>query len=589
MSDDASDRAVKSRKEEQIEAVDNVSMEVIRQTLLDTTLEIGKRGDVNEIFANAHSFVKLSQGNDTVQNLVLYRDGYYYRDYKTLRVLGEGFVNLEELRVLTIRYTRDRADRDEEDVEDAEQEEMEFLYWKALFDALGRVRHHIELRLFDNHFEDYHSIHFAVAIRGVSTIQAFHGDAGIFFGRAGTLMSALASLPSLEKVTLGYFKYDEWRPEEEEDWQGLTSLLKSPSLRSIEFSTFILKQDLIEALLAAFEEGSFVTNLRFTDCRLRELGHDGDARKTIRALVQGLQRNLSVKTLSFVGNNLLCDGMTSILLVNTTLVDLTLRENLRVPAPERGGWLLPLFVAMRINTSLKSLDVDTFHLTDELVCGALRDALAKNSVLESLALHSPESLDDTTVASWRKTLPFIRDNATLKSLTIAFSALDSHAATLCVDTVAMLEGNTTLECLDITSGGIGSDAYISALESLQPNMTLKILRLSPVLASMGVEEMHQVVSFLKKNYSLAGLDEGVSMHDKTGEVGALLRLNKAGRRYLITDAASMAKGVEVLIDVSDDLGCLFYHLLENPTLCDIQHQYNTKSGTGDHLNKRKRT
>jgi hypothetical protein len=262
-----------------------------------------------------------------------------------------------------------------------------------------------------------------------------------------------------------------------------------------------------------------------------------------------------------------------------------------VPSPELGRWLLPLFVAMRINTSLKSLDVDTFHLTDELVCRALRDALAKNSVVESLALHSPESLDDTTVASWRKTLPFIRDNATLKSLKIAFNsddALDSHVATLCLDTVAMLEGNTTLECLDITSGGIGLDAYYSALESLQPNTTLKTLRLSPVLASMGVEEMNQVVSLVKKNFSLAVLDEGVSAHDKTGEVATLLRLNKAGRRYLIKDAASIAKGVEVLIDVSDDLGCLFYHLLENPTLCDIQHQYNTKSGTGD-LNKRNRT
>jgi hypothetical protein len=56
-----------------------------------------------------------------------------------------------------------------------------------------------------------------------------------------------------------------------------------------------------------------------------------------------------------------------------------------------------------------------------------------------------------------------------------------------------------------------------------------------------------------------------------------LRLNQAGRRYLIEDAASIAKGVEVLIGVSDDLGCLFYHLLENPPLCDIEHQYITQS------------
>jgi hypothetical protein len=107
---------------------------------------------------------------------------------------------------------------------------------------------------------------------------------------------------------------------------------------------------------------------------------------------------------------------------------------------------------------------------------------------------------------------------------------------------------------------------------------------------MGEEEMNQVALLVRKNYSLEVLDESLSAHDKTGELGTLLRLNQAGRRYLIKDAASIAKGVEVLIGVSDDLGCLFYHLLENPTLCDIEYQYGTKSGIGNcaHLNKRQR-
>jgi hypothetical protein len=234
-----------------------------------------------------------------------------------------------------------------------------------------------------------------------------------------------------------------------------------------------------------------------------------------------------------------------------------------------------LFIAMQINKSLKSLDVDTFRLTDESVCGALRDALANNSVLESLTLHSPESLDDKSVISWRKTFPFIRDNATLKSRRISFineGALDPHIATICFDTVVMLEGNTTLECLGIKSRGISLDAYFAALEGLQPNTTLKVLRLSPILASMGDGKMKQLVSLVRKNYSIAFLDEGISKWDKTGEFGTLLRLNKVGRRYLVKDAASIAKGVEVLIGVSDDLGCLFYHLLENPTLCNIEHE-----------------
>jgi hypothetical protein len=149
---------------------------------------------------------------------------------------------------------------------------------------------------------------------------------------------------------------------------------------------------------------------RFTNC---QWGYAiADQTGTIHALLRALQRNLSVKTLSLIRNDfheMFYEGITTILLVNTTLVDLTLRTR---TTKEGERLLQPWFVAMRINSSLKSLDVDSFHLTDELVCGALRDTLANNSVLETLPLHSLESLDDTSIVSWRKTLPFIRDNAT---------------------------------------------------------------------------------------------------------------------------------------------------------------------------------
>jgi hypothetical protein len=47
-----------------------------------------------------------------------------------------------------------------------------------------------------------------------------------------------------------------------------------------------------------------------------------------------------------------------------------------------------------------------------------------------------------------------------------------------------------------------------------------------------------------------------------------LRLNNAGRRYLIEDGASISKGVDVLSAVNDEIDCVFLHLLENPGLCD---------------------
>jgi hypothetical protein len=77
----------------------------------------------------------------------------------------------------------------------------------------------------------------------------------------------------------------------------------------------------------------------------------------------------------------------------------------------------------------------------------------------------------------------------------------------------------------------------------------------------------QMATILKKNYALERLP-GIDPYNEAGDVGAILRLNEAGRRYLIEDGSSMTKGVEVLIRVNNDTNCVFLHLLENPRLCD---------------------
>jgi hypothetical protein len=55
---------------------------------------------------------------------------------------------------------------------------------------------------------------------------------------------------------------------------------------------------------------------------------------------------------------------------------------------------------------------------------------------------------------------------------------------------------------------------------------------------------------------------------EAGDTGAILRLNEAGRRYLVEDGSFILKGVEVLGRVNNDTDCVFLHLLENPRLCD---------------------
>jgi hypothetical protein len=115
---------------------------------------------------------------------------------------------------------------------------------------------------------------------------------------------------------------------------------------------------------------------------------------------------------------------------------------------------------LSINTSLKKLDVNYLSFSDEVVCGALREVFAKNSVLEELTLHFDRDypycsslVDDADVASWCRTLPFLRDNKTLKSFTMVVNGdvVEPHATAICIDTVASLGDNISLECLDIIS------------------------------------------------------------------------------------------------------------------------------------------
>jgi hypothetical protein len=53
-----------------------------------------------------------------------------------------------------------------------------------------------------------------------------------------------------------------------------------------------------------------------------------------------------------------------------------------------------------------------------------------------------------------------------------------------------------------------------------------------------------------------------SPEGSVGGLRAILRLNEAGRRYLIQDGSSISKGVEVLSRVNIDINCVFLHLLE---------------------------
>jgi hypothetical protein len=343
--------------------------------------------------------------------------------------------------------------------------------------------------------------------------------------------------------------------------EHITTLLLSPSL--LEFDRLNFQNPVSsQAVVAALKTGSPITCLDFPNCNFSDrAGSEG-------SIVHTLQRNLTVKTLILVDtehDDGICDALTSLLLLNTTLTDLKVSTS-----HLRRTWLHPFSVALRINTSLKKLDVEDLSLSDELVCGALCEVFAKNSVLEELTLHCVDDslVGDTDVASWRKTLPFLRDNKTLKSSTFGVHGgrLDTRVNTLCIDTAALLGDSIALECLNIYSRGFSLNNYCNALESLQTNTTLKTLRLHPRFNSVSEDgQMQRLISLVKKNYGLENLDKDLSARDKTGEVGIILRLNQVGPRYLIEDAGSInkgiegsinKKGIEVWVAVRGNLGCL---------------------------------
>jgi hypothetical protein len=178
--------------------------------------------------------------------------------------------------------------------------------------------------------------------------------------------------------------------------------------------------------------------------------------------------------------------------------------------------------------------------------------------------------DDTTDL-WHRALSFLRTNKALKSLMITLEedATESRVFAFRIDIAAMLQENASLESLSIRKSWnrIKAEEYIALVTALQHNTALKSLSIYPDGSlQLNDDESKQMAALLRKNYGLERLPD-FSQKDLAGDVGAILRLNGAGRRYLVQDGSSISKGVEVLSRVNNDINCVFLHLLENPRLC----------------------
>jgi hypothetical protein len=289
------------------------------------------------------------------------------------------------------------------------------------------------------------------------------------------------------------------------DPESLGRLLRVPSLRFVSFSHFYFTHALWRATVNAFVEGTAVTKLEFYDCDFVDLQVD---------------------------------------------------------------WS-PIFSALGKNTGLKTLKIEMHGFMEESLCTAMQNGLAMNETLESLELNRLH-LGDNNAHLWSRAFSFLRTNKALKSLVFGVTGVpdSSCLSAFQIDVTAMLQENTSLESIFFRSFQVVKpEQCVALLTSLQQNTTLKKLQYNDGKVQLTHDEDKHMAKILKKNYALESLPS-IHPDNQPGDVGAILRLNEAGRRYLIEDGSSVSKGVRVLSAVSNDINCVFYHLLENPTLCD---------------------
>jgi hypothetical protein len=139
--------------------------------------------------------------------------------------------------------------------------------------------------------------------------------------------------------------------------------------------------------------------------------------------------------------------------------------------------------------------------------------------------------------------------------------------------VPALAQNMTLEFLDMSpSWRYGktteNDMFQFVKKLVLSESRLKRLRVDGWL---GRDLCELLAPTMAKNFHLEEfVDEGGLQFSTTyTTLNVVCKLNKFGRRYLVERGPECrVAGVGLLSAVSDDLDCLYYHLRENPGLCN---------------------
>jgi hypothetical protein len=528
----------------------------IRRVLLQETIILDKQEDVTGMFDHADAFVNLTRDNKTVEEvrLRLDTDPDAHR-YAIWDKIAEGIGNLHALHVIVIVDTS---------IDDGEEDPLA-PDWEILACILRRLRHGIQLHIEDDeapqlwHTETLPA--FAGVIHGHAMITRLSTGNGFPFHCLDILCSALLTLPALESVSFG--QLGDEGPEEGQSLESMIELLQSPSLREVQFVSVDFTRTLSKAVAKALKERSKITDLRLLYCSFPEGGG--------AVIASALKTNTTLNTVNFVSgfDEIFYEALAAALLSNSTLQELELSTT--------GGlgynagscsWLTPFFLSLQVNTGLKKLRINRIDLIDEKVSTAMRLGLGNNSTLKSLSFLWITAHNETSL--WREALSFLHTNTALETLDMHFehNVKKSLADAIRMELPAALRENESLEALSLLSDDVRSEDYLEFVAAIQPNETLKSLRLCPMNGNtfrLDEDGMKDLIPILKKNY---GLEEIRELCHDSEDIRSILKLNRAGRRYLVQDGSSISKGVDVLSRVSSDTNSVFMHLLENPRLCD---------------------
>jgi hypothetical protein len=538
----------------------------IQTGLNSEILHLAKKNEF--LLQNIDSIVELSRGNTIVKEVELYPFDGNAENYEFWDKVGQIVGNLTKLEMLSIVFHPYIEEDDDSDHDDDDPD------WEILARILPYLRRKVELSSstenYDATVEEIAGL--ARAIHGHPMISAFSSEMRLTLVNLASWCYALATLPSLESVVFSLREHHyELAHLEPFAKVALTELLRVPSLRFFLFYGFTFTNTLCHATANAIEAGLSIVDITFDNrCEFPCGG---------RAIIaNALKKNASVTNVKFLDDcdEPLCSTLAAVLLSNATLQNLTVHNSTR----DSGRWFSSIFLSLGMNTSLKSLTVKIRDKFGDELCAAITSGLAKNTALEFLSLHGILTSDDDGAISARNALSFLRTNSTLKSLTVsfvqAFNEVEEHSyfSPFRMEAMKMMEENSCLESLIVTTGyNIKFEELLALVSVLKRNTTLKYLGFQSTIENFSChlwsteDEFNQLASILIKNYGLERLVPDVYCEDAE-TVEAILRLNGAGRRYLIKDGSSISKGVEVLSAVSDDINCLFLHLLENPGLCN---------------------